>query len=215
MKHYILFSLFLMPISIIAIETCTIVGKKAPDFKTEAVINGEVKDISLADYDGKNKILIFYPADFSFICPTELFAFQEKLPEFEKQNTVLIGISVDQIYSHQKWLETPRKEGGIQGVSYPIATDVTKKIARDYGVLDEEKGIALRGIFIIDTDNIVQAASVYNTSTGRSTDEVMRVLEAILFTKEHGHVCPVNWKKGQEGMEASKPGLLQYIKEES
>ena len=121
-----------MSFTIIAADIpSSIVGKKAPDFKIEAVVLGEPKEIALSDFEGKNKVLIFYPADFSFICPTELFSIQDKLKEFEQRNAVIIAFSIDQIYSHEKWLETPKKEGGIQGITYPIASDVTKKVSRD------------------------------------------------------------------------------------
>ncbi len=196
-------------------ECLTVIGQKAPAFTAKAVINGEIKDISLSDYTGKNIILIFYPADFSFICPTELFAFQDKLKDFESKNTVLIAISVDQVYSHQKWLETPRDKGGIQGITYPIASDVNKKISTAYMTLDPKEGVALRGVFIIDTDGLVQAASIYNTSIGRDISEVMRILDAMLFTKEHGQVCPANWHNGDEGMDATHESLEKHLKKEN
>lgn len=193
-------------------ECLSVIGQQAPKFTAKAVVNGEIKDISLADYAGKNIILIFYPADFSFICPTELFSFQDKIKEFESKNTVLIAISVDQVYSHQKWLDTPRDKGGIQGISYPIASDVNKKISSAYMTLDPKEGVALRGVFIIDTDGIVQAASIYNTSIGRDISEVMRVLDAMLFTKEHGQVCPANWHKGDDGIKTTHEDLENYLK---
>jgi peroxiredoxin (alkyl hydroperoxide reductase subunit C) len=218
MKHYSKIMLILLCLGfstalINAVECTSLVGKKAPDFKAEAVVNGEIKEISLTDFEGKNKILIFYPADFSFVCPTELFAFQEKLPEFEKRNAVLIAFSVDQIYSHVAWLEKPRDQGGIQGITYPIASDVTKNIARSYITLDEQKGIDLRGVFIIDANNIVQALSFYNTSIGRDINEVLRALDALIFTQEHGQVCPANWEKGQKGITPTQEGLQLYLKE--
>lgn len=206
----LLASLVLVPAFMQA--TClNLIGQKAPDFKAKALVDGQTKEISLSDFDGKNKILIFYPADFSFICPTELFAFQEKLKDFEERNTVLIAISVDQIYSHERWLESPRDEGGIKGIAYPIASDITKKISTDYQTLDEQEGVALRGLIIIDKDNIIQAQSVYNMNVGRDINEVLRVLDAILFTQEHGQVCPANWAKGQNGMTATQEGLKEYL----
>lgn len=189
----------------------TLVGQTAPDFKAQAVVDGQIKDISLADFEGKNKILLFYPADFSFICPTELFAMQEKLSELQEKNTVILAISVDQIYTHQKWLETPKQGGGIKGITYPILSDVTKKISHAYQALDPQKGIALRATILIDKNNIIQASAVYNTDIGRSDTEILRVLDALLFTQEHGQVCPANWEKGQIGMEASKKGLKSYL----
>ena len=213
LKGFLCLSLFMSFTVLAADVASSIVGKKAPDFKAEAVILGEPKEISLADFEGKNKVLIFYPADFSFICPTELFSFQDKLKEFQERNAVVIAFSIDQIYSHEKWLETPRNDGGIQGITYPIVSDVTKKIARDYMTLDESKGVALRGVFVIDKNNIVQAASVYNMNIGRNTDEVLRILDAIIFTQEHGQVCPANWAKGQKGLDATEKGLKDYLKE--
>lgn len=206
-------SFFLIP-GLISAQAClTLVGQKAPDFTAKAIINGQTKEVSLNDFSGKNKILIFYPADFSFICPTELFAFQEKLKELEDRNTALIAISVDNIYSHERWLELPRTEGGIKGIMYPVASDITKKISNAYQVLDEKEGVALRGLIIIDKDNIVQAQSVYNLNIGRDINEALRVLDAILFTQEHGQVCPANWEKGQKGITATQEGLKEYLNE--
>lgn len=212
MKQYGLLFLTLFSYSLVMGECRSLVGQKAPEFKAEAVVEGQVKEISLDDFKGKNKILIFYPADFSFVCPTELFALQEKITEFEKRNTVVIAFSVDQIYSHVAWLKKPRKEGGIQGITYPIVSDVTKNIARSYVTLDEEKGIDLRGIFILDEDNIIQALSVYNMSIGRDMNEIVRALDAMLFTKQHGQVCPANWQKGQEAITPTQEGLQEYLK---
>lgn len=194
-------------------EIHTLVGKTAPQFTAEAVVDDEIKKISLSDYDGKNKILVFYPADFSFICPTELFAFQEKAEEFNKRNAVILGISVDQVYTHQKWLEIPRNQGGVQGISYPLISDVKKEISPAYGTLNEEHGNAFRGVFVIDKNNIVQAVIIYNESIGRDITEVLRVLDAVLFTQEHGQVCPANWAKGQNGITATQNGLKDYLKE--
>lgn len=195
-------------------EVLTMVDKPAPQFTAEAVVDDEIKKISLSDYDGKNKILVFYPADFSFICPTELFAFQEKIEEFDKRNAVILAISVDQVYTHQKWLEIPRNQGGVQGISYPLVSDVKKEISRAYGTLNEEHGNAFRGVFVIDKNNKVQASIVYNESIGRDITEVLRVLDAILFTQEHGQVCPANWAKGKDGITATQDGFKDYLKEE-
>ena len=211
MKKLFLLIAFLCVPGFMQAACLNLIGQKAPDFKAKAVVDGQTKEISLSDLNGKNKILIFYPADFSFICPTELFAFQEKLKDFEDRNTALIAISVDQIYSHERWLESPRDEGGIKGITYPVASDITKKISTDYQTLDEKEGVALRGLIIIDKDNIIQAQSVYNMNVGRDITEVLRVLDAILFTQEHGQVCPANWAKGQEGMKATHDGLKEYL----
>jgi len=137
------------------------VGQKAPDFSCEAVINKQIKKISLSDFDGKYKILFFYPLDFTFVCPTELHAFQALLPEFEKRNVQLLGVSVDSVYSHLAWLNTPKEKGGIAGISYPLLSDINKTIAKEYGVLDDCQGVAFRGVFVIDKNNIIQSNSVY------------------------------------------------------
>ena len=191
----------------------TLAGQKAPDFQASAVIKGKEALLSLKDFGNKNKILIFYPADFSFICPTELIALQENIAEFEKRNTIICAISVDTLHSHRQWLETPVNQGGIQGVSYPLIADDTKKISRAYGVLDEPTGTALRGVFILDGQNIIQAASIYNMGIGRSTQELLRVLDAVIFVQENGLVCPANWHTGKKGLEATKQGLKKYLKE--
>ncbi len=209
-KLFLLTLIFLAP-GFMQAACLNLIGQKAPDFTAKAIVEGQTKEVSLSDFDGKSKILIFYPADFSFICPTELFAFQEKIKDFEERNTVLIAISVDQVYSHERWLETARDEGGIKGITYPVASDITKKISTDYQTLDEKEGVALRGLIIIDKNNIIQAQSVYNMNVGRDINEVLRVLDAILFTQEHGQVCPANWAKGQEGMKATQEGLKEYL----
>lgn len=176
------------------------VGQKAPDFTAKAAIVQEEKDISLSDYNDSFKVIVFYPADFSFICPTELRALQKDLDKFKEKNAQVIAVSVDNIYSHLKWLATPEKENGIKGVSYPIISDITKQISRDYGVLDEKAGVALRGVFILDKKNIVQAAMINNLAIGRSTDEILRVLSAIQHIQQFGDGCPVNWQEGDEGI---------------
>lgn len=190
----------------------SLVGQKAYDFKAQAVVDGETKDVSLSDFKDKFKILIFYPADFSFVCPTELFAFQDKKEEFDKRNAQLMAVSVDQVYSHQAWLEKPRNEGGIEGITYPLLSDVTKAISCAYGVLDGKKGISLRGVIIIDPKDIIQHVSINNESVGRSIDEVLRTLDGIIFTLDHGDVCPANWQKGQETIKPTEEGLKEYLK---
>jgi peroxiredoxin 2/4 len=190
----------------------SLVSIKAPTFKAKAVEQGEIKDISLDMYKGKNKILIFYPADFTFICPTELFAFQEKIDEFIKRNTVLIAASVDSLKKHQDWLNTPRDQGGIQGITYPIVSDESRAITKSFNAFDGKENKALRAVFIIDKDNIIRAMAIYDMSIGRNIDEVLRVLDAALFTQEHGQVCPANWDKNKEALTPTKEGLEEYIK---
>lgn len=189
-----------------------LVGKQAPEFKTKAVINNAiVNDFSLFHLRGKNVVLFFYPLDFTFVCPTELHAFQDKLTEFEKRNTQVVGCSVDSCYTHLAWLNTPKSKGGIQGISYPLLADLNKNIARDYDVLMAHEGIALRGLFLIDTNGTVRHQVVNDLPLGRSVDEALRMLDALLFFESHGEVCPANWHQGKQTMAPSQHGLEKYF----
>lgn len=185
------------------------VTQPAPDFKAKALVNGEFKEISLSDYKGKKIVLFFYPLDFTFVCPTEILAFSDALKEFEARNTQVIGVSVDSHFSHWAWANTPRKEGGIQGVTFPLVSDLNKTIAQDYGVL-LPAGISLRGLFIINTKGELKHITVNHNDLGRSVDEVLRLLDAIDFTEEHGEVCPANWHKGEKAMKPTFDGLKAY-----
>ena len=189
----------------------TLVGKKAPYFEAEATIGQDFKKITLNDYKGKYLCLFFYPLDFTFVCPTELHAFSDKMEEFKKRNCELLACSVDSKFSHAAWLRTPRNQGGIEGVKYPILSDIQKTIARSYGTLFEDGGIAFRGLFLINKDGVVQHALVNNLPLGRNVDEAVRVLDAIQYNEENGEVCPANWKKGDEAMKASSEGLKTYF----
>lgn len=189
-----------------------LVGKKAPEFKAMAVINGcEFKEIKLSDFAGKYVVLFFYPLDFTFVCPTELHAFQEKSDAFKKLNCEVIGVSIDSHFSHQAWLNTPRTEGGIKGVTYPVVADIHKTISRDYDVLIPEAGIALRGTFLIDKAGVVQQQTINNLPLGRNVDEMIRLLESLQYTEEHGEVCPANWKKGATAMKPNQAGLKAFF----
>lgn len=190
-----------------------LVGKKAPDFKATAVINGnDFKEVKLSDFHGKYVVMFFYPLDFTFVCPTELHAFQEKLETFKKHNCEVIGVSVDSHFSHLAWLNTPKTEGGIKGVTYPVVSDIHKTISRDYDVLIPEAGVALRGTFLIDKNGVVQQQTINNLPLGRSVDEMLRLLEALQHTEQHGEVCPANWKKGETAMKANQEGLKTFFK---
>ena len=190
-----------------------LVGKKAPDFKATAVVNGnDFKEIKLSDFHGKYVVMFFYPMDFTFVCPTELHAFQEKLETFKKHNCEVIGVSVDSQFSHLAWLNTPKTEGGIKGVTYPVVSDIHKTISRDYDVLIPEAGVALRGTFLIDKNGVVQQQTINNLPLGRSVDEMIRLLEALQHTEQHGEVCPANWKKGETAMKANQDGLKTFFK---
>ena len=190
-----------------------LLGKTAPQFTAKAVVKGEIIDeFSLKDFIGKYIVLFFYPLDFTFVCPTELHAFQEKLHEFEKRNTQIIGCSVDSWFSHCAWLNTPKIQGGIQGIEYPLVSDLNKTISKAYHVLKEEDGIAYRGLFLIDGQGIIRHLLVNDLPLGRSVDEVLRMVDALAHIEEHGEVCPANWKVGVKAMEPTTNGLVQYFK---
>lgn len=190
----------------------SLVGKKAPNFKAKAVQGQNiVHDFSLAHFAGKNVIFFFYPLDFTFVCPTELHAFQDKLGEFEKRNTQVVGCSVDSHYSHYAWLGTPKQKGGIQGVTYPIVSDLNKTIAQDYGVLVPGEGIAYRGLFLIDKEGVVRHQVVNDLPLGRSVDEAIRIVDALNYFEEHGEVCPANWQQGSTTMKPTQEGLEKYF----
>lgn len=190
-----------------------LVGKPAPLFSCEAVIDGQIKTISLEDYLIGTIVLFFYPLDFSFVCPTELHAFQDDHDEFKKRNATILGISIDSVYSHLAWLAQPKVEGGIAGITYPVLSDITKSISRLYHVLDEEEGIAYRALFIIDKHGIVQSTQINNLSLGRNIKEVLRLVDAIEFVSVHGEVCPANWMLGQEALTADHKGVVEYFQE--
>ena len=186
----------------------TLVGKPAPKFKTAAIVKGAIKpDVSLDDYKGKWVVLFFYPLDFTFVCPTEIIGFADRIADFTSRGAEVLGVSIDSQYSHLAWYNTPRNKGGIAGSDYPILADVTKSIARDYGVLDEAKGIALRGVFLINPDGVVQSETVNFFNIGRNVDEILRTLDAAQQAAKTGEVCPANWSKGKDTInpkEASK-----------
>lgn len=189
-----------------------IVGQKAPEFNAKAVVAGEiVTDFSLRDYLGKYIIFFFYPLDFTFVCPTELHAFQEALKSFEQREAQVVGCSVDSAHSHFAWLNTPKAKGGIQGVTYPLVADLNKTIAKDYQVLKEDEGIAYRGLFLIDKKGIVRHQVVNDLPLGRSVDEALRMLDALIFYETHGEVCPANWKAGDKSMKATREGVENYF----
>jgi len=190
----------------------SLVQKSAPDFKATAVINGQFKEVSLSEYRGNKYVLLyFYPLDFTFVCPTEIIAFNDKLDEFKKRNTEVIGVSVDSQFTHLAWINTPRKQGGLGGLSYPLVSDLNKKIARDYGVLTADETVALRGLFLIDRDGVIRHSLVNDLPIGRSVDEAIRVLDALQHFEVHGEVCPANWKPGEKTMQADPKGAQKYF----
>lgn len=196
--------------------TTLLIGCRAPNFSTTAVQQGKmIESFSLESFakEGKYVVLFFYPLDFTFVCPTELHAFQEKLPEFQQRKAEVLGCSIDSAYSHLAWMEVPKHRGGIQGVEYPILSDLNKSISRSYHVLGETVGVAYRGLFIIDRQGIIRHQLVNDLPIGRSVDEVLRVLDALIFHEEHGQVCPANWKEGAKAMKADAEGLVEFFKQ--
>ena len=191
----------------------TLVGKQAPEFRAKAVVDGEIREsFSLSDYRGKYVIFFFYPLDFTFVCPTELHAFQERREEFTQRNAEIVGCSVDSPFSHLAWLHTPKEKGGIEGIHYPIVADLTKMISSRYQVLKEDEGVAYRGLFLIDTQGVIRHQLVNDLPLGRSVDEALRMLDALIFHEQHGEVCPANWKSGAKAMKADEEGLTEYFK---
>ena len=189
-----------------------LVGKTAPDFVAKAVKGTEIIDtFRLSEYKGKYIVLFFYPLDFTFVCPTELHAFNDRLKDFKARNVELVAVSVDSHYSHFAWLTTPKSKGGIEGVSYPIVSDIRKEIAAAYDVLVDGEGIAYRGLFLIDTGFVVRHQVVNDLPLGRSVDEALRMVDALQFVTENGEVCPANWQKGEKSMVPDTEGLHRYF----
>jgi peroxiredoxin (alkyl hydroperoxide reductase subunit C) len=204
-----------------------LVGKKAPVFKASAVINGKdfVNDFSLEQFNGKKYVVFFfYPKDFTFVCPTELHAFQELLGEFESRNTAVVACSTDTEQSHWGWLQVSKNQGGIKGITYPIVADTNKTISHNYGVLNgnydmDEFGamsassemIAYRGLFLIDKKGVVRHQLINDLPLGRNVEEALRMVDALQFNDENGEVCPANWSKGKSGMKATHEGVANYL----
>lgn len=207
-----------------------LVGKKAPVFSADAVVNGEfAENFSLTQYLGKKHVVFFfYPLDFTFVCPTEIIAFQKRIADFESRGVQVVGCSVDSKFSHWAWLNTPQEKGGIEGVQYPLVADLEKTISMNYGVLaghydyNEEgemifvsdkgdEAVAYRGLFLIDKEGTVRHQVVNDMPLGRNIDETLRMIDALLFFEEKGEVCPANWEKGQEGMVADAEGVAKYL----
>lgn len=187
-------------------------GRQAPEFNVPAVCGSEIIDnYTLSQFRGKKYVvLFFYPFDFTFVCPTELHEFEQKRDAFQALGAELVGCSIDSPHSHMAWLNQPKKQGGIQGVQYPILSDINKEVARAYDVL-LPAGMALRASFIIDKEGVVQVQIVNNLSIGRNVEEVLRSLKAVQFTEEHGEVCPANWQEGEKGMNATPEGVKKYF----
>ncbi|MDO8644118.1 MAG: peroxiredoxin [bacterium] len=185
-------------------------GQKAPEFTTEAVVGESFKSISLADYKGKWVVLFFYPLDFTFVCPTEITAFSDEYESFRKLGVEVLACSVDSKFSHLAWTKTPRQEGGLGQINYPILADINKKIAQDYNVL-LPNGIALRGLFLIDQNGVLQYSVIHNLNVGRSVDVTLRIIQAFQTSLKTGEVCPANWKPGSKTMKPDPKGSREYF----
>lgn len=190
----------------------SLVGKPAPYFEAAAVSGGEiVPDFSLTMLQGKYVLFFFYPLDFTFVCPTELHAFEQYKAEFAKRDAEIVGCSVDSVYSHLAWLATPKAKGGIEGVTYPLVSDINKNISTDYEVLKADEGIAYRGLFLIDKEGMIRHQLVNDLPLGRSCEEALRMLDALIFFEQNGEVCPANWKSGERAMRPTNDGLEEYF----
>ncbi|XP_008320402.1 thioredoxin-dependent peroxide reductase, mitochondrial [Cynoglossus semilaevis] len=187
------------------------VTQPAPAFKATAVHNGEFKEMSLGDFKGKYLVLFFYPLDFTFVCPTEIISFSDKVNEFHDINCEVVGVSVDSHFTHLAWINTPRKTGGLGNIKIPLLSDLTKQISRDYGVLLENPGIALRGLFIIDPNGVVRHTSVNDLPVGRSVEETLRLVKAFQFVETHGEVCPASWTPKSPTIKPTPEGSKEYF----
>ncbi|GBE85646.1 peroxiredoxin [Sparassis latifolia] len=188
------------------------VQKPAPAFKSTAVIDGIFHEVSLEQYLGQWVVLFFYPMDFTFVCPTEILAFNDELQQFKDLNTIVLSVSTDSHFSHLAWAMKDRKEGGLgPDLKLPLVADRNMKISRDYGVLIEEEGVALRGLFIIDPKGILRQITINDLAVGRSVDETIRLVKAFQFTDEYGEVCPANWTEGSKTIKADPKGSLEYF----
>jgi len=189
----------------------TLVTKEAPGFSAQAVMpDNTFAELALSSYRDKYVILFFYPLDFTFVCPSEIIAFDKGLAKFKAKNAEVIGVSVDSQFSHYAWRNTPRDKGGIGQIKYPLVADLDKEISRAYGVLSEGS-VALRGLFLIDKEGVVRHALVNDLPLGRSVDEALRVLDALQYTEEHGEVCPANWREGEDAMTPTADGVAEYL----
>lgn len=183
------------------------VQRPAPDFKGTAVVDGQFKEIGLKDFSGKYLVLFFYPLDFTFVCPTEVIAFNDRISEFKQLNAEVVAVSVDSHFSHLAWVKTPRKSGGLGSeTTMPILSDLRKSMAADYGCLTSNKEFALRALYIIDTKGIIRQITINDLPVGRSVDETLRLIKAFQFADEHGEVCPANWQPNSKSINPKKAG---------
>ena len=188
-----------------------LVTKQAPEFEAEAVMpNNSIETISLSSYRGKYVVVFFYPLDFTFVCPSEILAFNRQVEDFKAKGCELLGISVDSVWTHLAWKNTPVDQGGIGSVQFPLISDLSKSISTDYGVLLED-GVALRGLFLVDKEGVVRHQLVNDLPLGRNVDEALRVIDALQFHETHGEVCPANWRPGDDAMKPTPEGVADYL----
>lgn len=189
----------------------TLVTREAPDFTAQAVMpDNSFAELTLSSYRGKHLILFFYPLDFTFVCPSEILAFNRAVDGFKEKNCELIGVSVDSHFTHLAWKNTPVNQGGIGNIQYPLVADLDKSISKSYGIL-LPNGVALRGLFLIDKEGIVRHAVVNDLPLGRNVDEAQRMVEALQFFEAHGDVCPANWRPGEDAMKPTAEGVAEYL----
>ena len=190
----------------------SLIGKKAPDFVAPAVVGGEITELDSSKLRGKWAVVFFYPLDFTFVCPTEIIAFSDAAAQFREIGCEVIGVSVDSVYTHNAWIETPRDKGGLGKIDIPLVADLNKTIARDFDVLNESAGVAFRGVFLVDPEGTVQSAIINNLPVGRNVNEVLRTLKAFQFVTSHeGEVCPANWDEGGDTMTATPAGVASFL----
>ena len=192
---------------------CNLITKEAPDFCAQTVMaDNSISDLTLSSYQGKHVVLFFYPLDFTFVCPSEILAFNKAVDEFKKRNCEIIGVSVDSQFTHLAWKNTPVEQGGIGSVKFPLVADLNKSISQSYGVLLPDEGVSLRGLFLIDKAGIIRHAVINDLPLGRNVDEALRMVDALQFFEAHGEVCPANWKPGEEAMKPTPEGVAEYLK---
>ncbi|XP_078488707.1 peroxiredoxin-like [Ciona intestinalis] len=187
------------------------IQKSAPDFTATAVVNGDFRDVTLSDYKGKYVVLFFYPLDFTFVCPTEIIAFSDRVSEFLDIGCEVLACSTDSHFSHLAWTNIPRKKGGIGNMKIPLIADKNCEISKDYGVLMEGSGIAFRGLFIIDNTGVLRQITINDLPVGRSVDETLRLVKAFQFTDQHGEVCPAGWKPGDDTIKPDVQDSQKYF----
>lgn len=189
-----------------------LVGQAAPDFTAQAVMpDGSFKELTLSQFLGKKVVLFFYPLDFTFVCPSEIIAFSNRIADFKERGCEVLGVSVDSHFSHYAWRNTAVENGGIGAIAYPLVADLTKNISRTYDVLTADGAVAYRGLFLIDDKGVVRHQVVNDLPLGRNVDEALRMVDALTFHEENGEVCPAGWKKGEEGMKANSQGVASYL----